>query len=447
MTAVSKNRPSSSVTSALAGMSWPLFWGLAACAGFYALIHFGVIQSELVSRYFAGHPVEYIEAGMFFVGLAALLLKALDVSGQYVTLGRLSIEPEEEEPFPPETSTRLLEALAGLPRAVRRSYLGRRLHDALDFIHRRGSADGLDDELKYLAEGEAARQHESYSIVRIITWATPMLGFLGTVIGITMALGDLSPELLVNSPKDAMEGLLAGLSVAFDTTALAITLSVLLMIVMFFVDRVETQLLSAVERRAAEELAGRFATIGGATDPSVAVVERMAREVVDGTERLVVRQAELWQQTIDAAHHEWQAASRATAEESQQILREGLKAAMQDHAAALAGHEKETAAAFARRWEQWQVALSENARLMYDQQKELARQSEALERVVQATGDVVSLERALNENLEMLAGSKNFEDTVMSLSAAIHLLNTRLTPAGGVREPAGRGAESQERAA
>jgi len=38
----------------------------------------------------------------------------------------------------------------------------------------------------------------------------------------------------------------------------------------------------------------------------------------------------------------------------------------------------------------------------------------------------VQLERALNDNLSALAGAKNFEDTVMSLSAAIHLLTTRL---------------------
>jgi hypothetical protein len=45
---------------------------------------------------------------------------------------------------------------------------------------------------------------------------------------------------------------------------------------------------------------------------------------------------------------------------------------------------------------------------------------------IRAAGDVVKLETALNQNLSALAGSKNFEDTVMSLSAAIHLLNTRL---------------------
>jgi len=44
---------------------------------------------------------------------------------------------------------------------------------------------------------------------------------------------------------------------------------------------------------------------------------------------------------------------------------------------------------------------------------------------------VVKLEDALNRNLANLAGASNFEQTVMSLAAAIHLLNARLTDAGG----------------
>jgi hypothetical protein len=47
-------------------------------------------------------------------------------------------------------------------------------------------------------------------------------------------------------------------------------------------------------------------------------------------------------------------------------------------------------------------------------------------KVLAATGEVTKLEQSLNQNLRGLAGAKNFEDTVMSLSAAIHLLNTRL---------------------
>ena len=46
--------------------------------------------------------------------------------------------------------------------------------------------------------------------------------------------------------------------------------------------------------------------------------------------------------------------------------------------------------------------------------------------MLEATGDVRNLESALNQNLTALAGAKNFQDTVVSLSAAIQLLTSRL---------------------
>ena len=76
--------------------------------------------------------------------------------------------------------------------------------------------------------------------------------------------------------------------------------------------------------------------------------------------------------------------------------------------------------------------LSQNARLLHAQQQEMVKQGELMTQAIRAAGDVVQLERTLNDNLAALAGAKNFEDTVMSLAAAIHLLTTRL---GHTAEP------------
>jgi hypothetical protein len=60
--------------------------------------------------------------------------------------------------------------------------------------------------------------------------------------------------------------------------------------------------------------------------------------------------------------------------------------------------------------------------------------------VVDATGQVTRLEDTLNRNLAALGGSQNFEETVQSLAAVIHLLNARLgqsgAPATTLRPPA-----------
>ncbi|HEY6565332.1 MAG TPA: hypothetical protein VIY86_12590, partial [Pirellulaceae bacterium] len=81
---------------ALRTMGWPVLLGTIAACGFYFLIHNKVIESPLVERYFAGHPVEYVEGGLFFIGLAALILKLLSVAGQLGGLGDIQLPQRPE---------------------------------------------------------------------------------------------------------------------------------------------------------------------------------------------------------------------------------------------------------------------------------------------------------------------------------------------------------------
>ena len=407
-------------------LGWPLLLGGAASVIFYTLLYRGPLNTPQMHRYFSSHPVLICETIFFFVGLASLLLKVFEVLGQHVALGVVRLEERPASGQKPGEAVRLLEAIGQLPAAARNSYLGRRLRDALQFVARRGSADGLEDELKYLADMDAARQQDSYALVRIVIWATPMLGFLGTVVGITQALGDLDPQLLATDIQKAMEGLLAGLYVAFDTTALALTLSMTLMFIQFLIDRVETHLLGSVDLRTNEALVGRFEHLGGSADPHVASVERMGQAVLQTLGDVVQQQVTLWQGTIQAAHEQWSQLVETAGQQLRGSLTAALDQSLQKHAAEMDRQDRESADRVRTRWEQLQTALSDNARMMKTQQQEMNRQSELLLQVVHATGDVVQLEQALNANLATLAGAKNFEDTVMSLSAAIHLLTTRI---------------------
>ncbi len=422
----------STVGSMFASLTWPLILGLGATAGFYALVYRGPLNHKLVLRYFAGHPINMIETALFFIGLAALIIKLFELLGEFAVLPSVSLgnSPGNQ---PASNASQLLSALTQLPARARSSYLGRRLVEALESILQRGSSDHLTDDLKYLSEVDAGRAQDSYSLVRIIIWATPMLGFLGTVVGITDALGDLGRELSSSGGADAggslstaMQGLLAGLYVAFDTTAIALCFSIALMFIQFMLDRGESQLLSAVDHRANEELAGRFELNGLSSDPNIQMMQRMSQGILKATEQLVQRQADLWQQSMAAAHDQWTRVSRQSGEQMQTALSAALTQSLGQLATQLAKCEQNSTEQLAQRWEQWQTVLSQNARLLHAQQQEMVKQSELMTQAIRAAGDVVQLERALNDNLAALAGSKNFEDTVMSLAAAIHLLTTRL---------------------
>jgi chemotaxis protein MotA len=65
-----------------------------------------------------------------------------------------------------------------------------------------------------------AKSESAQSYIRYIAWAIPSIGFIGTVVGISGALGAVS---------ESTEKVVSLLSVAFDTTLVALILSVIIM--------------------------------------------------------------------------------------------------------------------------------------------------------------------------------------------------------------------------
>lgn len=400
----------------------PLLWGGACSAGFYALYHGQVLRGEFVTRYFAGHPVNYCETVCFFVALAALVLRGLDIAGQLGGLGSVRLPAPPRGGSPPEASEDLLAHLMTWPWSVQESYAAKRLKGALEHVAQAGAADKLDDELKYLADGDRLTAQSGYGLVRLVIWAIPILGFLGTVIGITMAIAELSPEAL----EESLPQVTSGLGVAFDTTALALGLSMILMFVQYLVDGLEQRLLTGVDTLATHELAGRFQVLGGANDPQVAQVKRIADAMVQATERLVQQQAQLWRATIDEAHQRWTQLTAGAHEVLEESLVAGLTKSLETHARELAVAGRQTDEARQRSLGELQLSLERFAAALAAQQGELSRQGDVLLQVVEASGQVARLEESLNRNLQALAGEQNFEETLHSLSAAIHLLTARL---------------------
>lgn len=420
-----------SFTSIVAeSLGWPLFWGLAATFGFYLLLAWGVISSQLVHRYFAGHPVEYLETALFFVGVVALVFKATDLAFQFGALPKLKL-PRSIATTSADASSqaaKLLSVIQELPLQIRETYLGSRLSNALRYVHQSDSAAGLDEQLRYLSDLDGERSHEGYSFVRMIIWATPMLGFLGTVIGITLALGNLSPEALVDTPKEAMQGLLAGLSIAFDTTALALSLSIVLMFLQFLVREVETQLITAVDRQTEDDLIGRFAianSVGPRSEESQ-VVQSLVERMTASVDLLAQRQSELLQTVVHESQQQWREALLATSSTVQGNLEQAVVQIAQQQQTALGVAEDLASQRIADRWENIQHGMQQQASILAAQHQSLLQQGDLMYRVLEATGEVRNLEVALNQNLSALAGAKNFQDTVVSLSVAIQLLTSRL---------------------
>ena len=104
----------------------------------------------------------------------------------------------------------------------------------------------IDDSSFYQTASES-----SYSFPRILVWAIPLLGFIGTVIGISGAVSGFSGFLEnsgdVEQIKEGIGQVTSNLGLAFDTTLLALFLSVLVMIPLVLVERYESRLLLGID--------------------------------------------------------------------------------------------------------------------------------------------------------------------------------------------------------
>jgi len=104
----------------------------------------------------------------------------------------------------------------------------------------------LDDSAFYQSNSES-----SYALPRILVWAIPLLGFIGTVVGISIAVngfsGFLQEAAEVEKIKEGIGIVTSGLATAFDTTLLALLLSVVVMIPLVLVERLESRLLLTID--------------------------------------------------------------------------------------------------------------------------------------------------------------------------------------------------------
>ena len=79
-------------------MRSPIVWGILACAAFYGLIYGGPLDVPVIHRYFTHHPVEYGEALLFSIGMAALMLRLADVVTQRLAVGQVALESHRHRP-------------------------------------------------------------------------------------------------------------------------------------------------------------------------------------------------------------------------------------------------------------------------------------------------------------------------------------------------------------
>lgn len=208
--------------------------------------------------------VQFAETFFFGWGIGFLVLKFMKLRHQQSAL-RLDVLPEDiAREISKDNVGSFIQHVYSLPVKLRDSLMVNRVRKGLELFETRQVNAEVSTMMSNQSNIDGARIGGSYTLVKVFVWAIPILGFIGTVIGLSLAIGQfkgvMSPEaakdptLLMNS----MGGVTAGLATAFDTTLLALIYSIILSLPMSSLQKLEEDNLTNVDAYCNENMLPRL---------------------------------------------------------------------------------------------------------------------------------------------------------------------------------------------
>lgn len=273
-----------------------------------ALLYLAVflpLKNHFLSQLFLARGIiPYLTVFVTFWGIALLVLKSVAVRRQlgFADLELELIPLDIGVQITPDNVQQFLNHLSRQPAVQRGSVVGRRIQGALEHFKSRNSVPEVQQYLATLAEIEASRVDSGYTLLRAFIWTVPILGFIGTVMGIGQAVGGLDITLSGGTGGDAlmqgMKSVTAGLAVAFDTTLIALCLAIVLLFPTESLRKTEYAMLDRIEAFANESLLRRLSD--QVKRPTPEEMPEIVRDALDSAFKEHQRWLAQWQTQVAA---------------------------------------------------------------------------------------------------------------------------------------------------
>ncbi len=202
------------------------------CAGLLTAAFFAAIfpfrQSRLVIPFFRDGSVTIAVSIVFFTmwSLTILFLKSLKLRLQRRALAIDVVPPERDFVLSPGTVDLVQEKIHAAVDDPRQFVLFNRIEAALGNLRNLGRVGDVAEIFKTQGESDESSLETSYLMVSAFIWAIPVLGFIGTVLGLSDAIGNFGLVLNTATELDKIKGSLqsvtGGLATAYETTLIGL---------------------------------------------------------------------------------------------------------------------------------------------------------------------------------------------------------------------------------
>ncbi|MFN2333196.1 MAG: MotA/TolQ/ExbB proton channel family protein [Wenzhouxiangellaceae bacterium] len=174
---------------------------------------------------------------LLFWSLALMTAKSRDVVRQRRQLNRDLVPIAPGQSILPEDARDYARAIEVLEPGERRSLYARALHTALQRFRATRNLQDVSEAVESVCRAEHERMDSELAMVRYMAWAIPSIGFIGTVRGIGSAL-----SMAHQAVEGNITGVTAALGTAFNSTLVALLLSIILMFFLYQLQQFQERL-------------------------------------------------------------------------------------------------------------------------------------------------------------------------------------------------------------
>jgi len=198
--------------------------------------------------------------------LAIIWVKSMKLSLQEKAL-KIKIIPDDPSfILSPMTVQGILKELYTHVDNPKHFMLFNRIERALSNLKNIGRISDLTETLSWQAEIDEQFSESTYTLIRGFIWAIPVLGFIGTVLGLSQAVGGFGTVIAagasMNELKESLSGVTGGLAVAFETTLIALVAALFIQIILTMLKKREEDFLEQCSDYCHKNIISKLKTLG-----------------------------------------------------------------------------------------------------------------------------------------------------------------------------------------
>ena len=230
---------------------------------FFGLLQFAPLRNSTFADVFINRgPTQFAVVFLFFWSLAILTIKWLKLRFQWKSMDVRVIPNEPGFTLSTATVGRVLDHIHDCVDDPRHFVLFNRIVVALSNLRNLGHVGDVDNILRSQASQDESAMETSYALVQSFIWAIPVLGFIGTVLGLSQAIGEFTGVLGeagdIGQITSALKGVTGGLATAFDTTLVALVAALCIQMLMTVIKKAEEEFLDAAMEFGIRNVVGRL---------------------------------------------------------------------------------------------------------------------------------------------------------------------------------------------